>query len=132
MISQTFINNCTYNPSLKSSRQCRGNLKDGPKWDDVNLDNCSAKSKVTDNLIELSKIKLCNDDNKNETECQSPVEVSSNLSQLIDSGRKITTRQDLKYIKIILKRLVEFKQTTLSSNNIGKEKKVYCYTNEKI
>ena len=104
LVSQNFINKCTYNPSTTSSRNCRGNLKNGPKWEKVNFAKCPAKSPVTNSLIKLSNIKLCDDTNI-ENGCQTPVEVSGNLSQLINSGNKITTRQDLEYISIILKSL---------------------------
>lgn len=126
LVSQRFINNCKYNPSSTSSRHCRGNLKDGPKWEEFNLLNCSAKSNVTNDLIKLSKIKLCKDDNSMGSGCQTPVEVSGNLSQLINSGKSITTRQDLEYISIILKGLATH-PTAFSPNNTHNAKEVlYC------
>ena len=123
MVSQNFINKCTYNPSSSNSRQCLGNLKNGPKWEKFNLVNCSAKSPVTNNLIKLSKVKLCKDDGEIGTGCQTPVEVSGNLSQLIDSGESITTRQDLEYIGIVLRGLATH-PTAFLPNNTDDAKKV--------
>ena len=122
LVSQNFINNCTYNPSSTSSRQCRGNLKDGPKWEKFNLINCSAKSPVTNNLIKLSKVKLCKDDGEIGTGCQTPVQVSGNLSHLIDSGERITTRQDLEYIGIILGGLATHPTAFLPNNTDDAQK----------
>ena len=103
MVSQNVINNCTYNPTSTSSRKCRGNLKDGPKWEEVDFVNCSAKSDVTNNLIKLSETKLC--ENGNLTGCQTPVEKSRNLTILIESGKNITTPKDLEYTGNVLKEL---------------------------
>ena len=115
LVSKTIINNCTYNPSSTSSRQCRGNLKDGPKWGEVNFVNCSAKSDVTNNLIKLSKVKQCTDDNSKGDGCQTAVEKSGNLSKLINSGKSITTLNDLDYIGEVLKGLAN--STAFSPNN---------------
>ena len=118
LISQNSTNNCTYNPSKTSSRRCRGDLKNKPKWEKVNLTNCQAKSVVTNNLIKLNNVKLCNS-NMIENKCQNPIEVSGNLSQFIDSGDSITTQQDLEYISTILERL-----TTFLPNNTKDAEKV--------
>ena len=126
LVSKTIINNCTYNPSSTSSRQCRGNLKDGPQWQEVDFVNCSAKSNVTNNLIKLSKVKLCTDDNDvGKNGCQTPVEVSGNLSKLIESGENITTRQDLEYIGEVLKGLAN--STAFSPNNTADDAKKVSY-----
>ena len=123
MVSQNFINNCTYNPTSTSSRQCRSNLKDGPKWQEVDFNNCSANSSVTNSLIKLSKVKLCKDDGEIGNGCQTPVEVSGNLSRLIDSGESVTTRQDLEYTGIVLKGLATH-PTAFSPNNTENAEKV--------
>uniref|UniRef100_A0A7M5V0Y8 Uncharacterized protein n=3 Tax=Clytia hemisphaerica TaxID=252671 RepID=A0A7M5V0Y8_9CNID len=103
LVSQSVTNNCTYKQSASSQRQCLGNMKDGPKWSNVNLQNCPAKSPITNSLIELSLKKICTPSTL--TDCQTPVEVSGNLSQLINRTDSITTRQDLEYISIVLQNL---------------------------
>ena len=124
-MSKTIINNCKYNPSSTSSRHCRGNLKDGPQWEEIDFVNCSAKSNVTNNLIKLSKIKLCADDTGNNG-CQTAVEVSGNLSQLIENGESITTPQDFEYTGIILKGLATH-PTAFSPNNTQNAEKVNTF-----
>ena len=118
------MNNCTYKPAATSRRRCRGNLKDGPKWEKVILDNCPAKSQVTNKLIELSNVKLCDINNTIVEECQGPIEVSENLSKLIDSGDSITTRHDLEYVSIILRGLAS--HTTAFSPNKSKSAQKVC------
>ena len=107
-----------------SSTQCRGNLKDGPKWQEVDFNECLAKSPVTNSLIKLSKTKLCERHNEIGNRCQTPVEVSRNLSKLIDSGEDITTRQDLEYIVIILRGLATHPTAYFLHNNTDDAQKV--------
>ena len=123
MVSQNSINKCKYNPSSTISRWCRGNLKDGPKWEKVDFVNCSAKSPVTNNLIKLSKVRLCKDDGEIGTDCQSPIEVSGNLSKLIESEENITTSQDIVYTGIVLKALATH-STAFSPNKTNNSLKV--------
>ena len=126
LVSQNVINTCKYNPTSTSSRKCRGDLKDGPKWEEVDFDNCKAKSNVTNNLINLSKTKLCKGDTGG-TECQKPVEKSRDLSILIKNGESITTSQDLQYTGIILKELAN-SIAFLPNSTYGDAKKVIrCY-----
>ena len=103
LVFQTVTNNCTYKQSVSNQRQCLGNMKDGPQWSDVNLQNCPAKSPITNSLIKLSLTKICTPTTV--IDCQTPVEVSGNLSQLINQTDSITTRQDLEYISIVLQNL---------------------------
>ena len=121
------MNNCTYKPSARSSRRCRGDLKDGPKWEEVILDNCPAKSPVTNDLIKLSNVRLCDLNNTIAGECQGPVELSGNLSKLIDSGESITTQQDLEYISIILKGLASHPTVFLANNSKSANKVCFIY-----
>uniref|UniRef100_A0A7M5XCD3 C-type lectin domain-containing protein n=4 Tax=Clytia hemisphaerica TaxID=252671 RepID=A0A7M5XCD3_9CNID len=99
LVFQTITNNCTYKQSASNERQCHGNMKDGPRWSNVNLQNCPAKSPITNSLISLSLTKICTPTTF--IDCQTPVEVSGNLSQLINQTDSITTRQDLEYISIV-------------------------------
>ncbi|XP_066920828.1 adhesion G-protein coupled receptor G7-like [Clytia hemisphaerica] len=103
LVFQTITNNCTYKQSASNERQCHGNMKDGPRWSNVNLQNCPAKSPITNSLISLSLTKICTPTTF--IDCQTPVEVSGNLSQLINQTDSITTRQDLEYISIVLQNL---------------------------
>jgi len=79
-------------------------MKDGPQWSEVDLEDCLAKSPTTNSLIQLSKVSLC--DKSLSDDCQTPVELSGNLSQIISSPTTVTTRQDLDYINIVLKSLI--------------------------
>ena len=108
-----------------STRQYPGNLEDGPQREEVNFVNCSAKSSVTNNLIKLSEVKLCKDENGDcNNGCQTAVEVSGNLSQLIESGQIITTPKDLDYIGKVLKGLAN--STSFSPNSTQDDaEKVY-------
>ena len=128
MVSQNVRNNCTYKPSATSSRRCRGDLKDGPKWEEVILDNCPAKSPVTNNLIELSNVKLCDSNNTIVEECQGPIEVSEKLLELIDSGESITSQHDLEYVSIILKGLASHPTAFLQNNTKAAKEVNLCYT----
>ena len=113
LVSITVTNNCTYSQS-KSKRQCVGNMKDGPQWSEIDHQNCSAKSPATNSLIQLSKITLC-DDSLSE-DCQTPVELSGNLSQIINNSETVTTRQDLDYINIVLQSLVAYPKSFLPTD----------------
>ena len=123
MVSQNVINTCTYKPSATCIWRCRGDLKDGPKWEEAIHVDCPAKSPVTINLIKLSNVKLCDSNNTILEECQGPIEVSENLSKLIDRGESITTQDDLEYVSIILGGLASH-PTAFSPNNSKSAQKV--------
>ena len=48
--------NCSYYNTGYATRYCIADFKDGPRWEKPNLQNCSAKSKETQQLIQFSEV----------------------------------------------------------------------------
>lgn len=128
LVSHVVTNNCTYNTSKTYIRKCLWNLKDGPRWEELDITSCPAKSPVTNDLIKLSKTDICGENNisgawfHDAGGCKTPVEVSGNLSQLIKSKENITTPNDIQYTSMIIKKLAVHSTAFLPNNTNNAER----------
>ena len=119
MVSKSVTTNCTYNPLVTITRKCIGNLRDGSRWEDPDLTNCSAKSPITNELDDLSEIRICGVGEDTDS-CKTPVEVSVDLARLIGSQESITTREDVEFVSLILADLVNATASMNNSENVFK------------
>uniref|UniRef100_A0A7M5X0H9 Uncharacterized protein n=2 Tax=Clytia hemisphaerica TaxID=252671 RepID=A0A7M5X0H9_9CNID len=107
---------CVYSASSLSARQCIQNLELGPQWGEADLGQCSAKSDVTNQLIELTKELTCTTGN-----CTlNVVKVTENLREIVNNNTAITTRQDLEFIADIVGNTAD-SNTTSSETKLGAE-----------